>query len=878
MLHGNGTNGAQNNTFLDSSTNNFTITRNGNTTQGSFSPFSQTGWSNYFDGASALTIPNSTAFNFDSGDFTVEAWVYFTSLASTKYTIMGKWGSGLAWIFQTDSTTKVGVALANNGSYSSGNYFSEASLVTGQWMHLAVSRNGTTLRVFKNGTLIGTFTSSENITTTETFYVARNGGASQDFPGYISNARVVKGTAVYTSSFTPSTTPLTAITGTSVLTCQDNRFVDDSANNFAISTAGTPSVQAFSPFVPAYITPTTYSNYFDGTGDYLSIASGQTPLDCSTGDFTLECWINAAPYQSGNFQYPILSNVTGSYNASSTVFSLGDMNTTPVCYLTGPTQTVYVNGSLGDIFNRWTHLALTRSGNTFTIYKNGVSIATGTNAGAVNFNNGGTYIGRNGWDGYGWYGCISNLRLVKGTVVYTANFTPPTAPLTNITNTSLLTCQNSTFIDNSTNNFTITATGNVQPVTSPTPFPAKVDTTTLNSAYSTSLIGGGAYFDGTGDYLRTPTDAAFALGTSDFTFETWIYPTVAGTGNGTIWDNRNPSGGIQGFIVLWSSGNVFRTLVGAPNAWDIDTSSSAYGANQWLHYALVRSGSTFKIFINGVLTYTSGTVSGSMGTTAVYATIGSAYDGSGPFPGGYMSGYRLVKGTALYSTSFAPAIAPPTPVTNTQLLTNFTNGAIFDNTAKNTIETGGNAQISTTQSKWGGSSMYFDGTGDSLSMPANAIFNLGSSDFTIEFWLYPPSVSYGAIMYSTNNGSKTDVFAIYSYGSGQSPANSIVALVTASGGGAWSLFNNQNLGSTTAATWQHVALVRNGSTFKGYMNGVAGFTVTSSSAVASFNGFSIASNGASGDYFTGYIDDLRITRAARYLTNFTPPTSQLQDQ
>ena len=52
LLSGNGTNGAQNNTFLDGSTNNFTITRNGNATQGTFSPFSQTGWGNYFNGSS----------------------------------------------------------------------------------------------------------------------------------------------------------------------------------------------------------------------------------------------------------------------------------------------------------------------------------------------------------------------------------------------------------------------------------------------------------------------------------------------------------------------------------------------------------------------------------------------------------------------------------------------------------------------------------------------------------------------------------------------------------------------------------------------------------------------------------------------------------
>ena len=62
LLPGNGTNGAQNNTFLDSSTNNFTITRNGNTTQGTFSPFSQTGWGNYFDGTGDyLTATNNRA-------------------------------------------------------------------------------------------------------------------------------------------------------------------------------------------------------------------------------------------------------------------------------------------------------------------------------------------------------------------------------------------------------------------------------------------------------------------------------------------------------------------------------------------------------------------------------------------------------------------------------------------------------------------------------------------------------------------------------------------------------------------------------------------------------------------------------------------------
>jgi hypothetical protein len=75
LLNGDGTNGAQNNTFLDSSSNNFTITRNGNTTQGSFSPYGSN-WSNYFNGSDYLTASANSAFAFNTGDFTMECWYY----------------------------------------------------------------------------------------------------------------------------------------------------------------------------------------------------------------------------------------------------------------------------------------------------------------------------------------------------------------------------------------------------------------------------------------------------------------------------------------------------------------------------------------------------------------------------------------------------------------------------------------------------------------------------------------------------------------------------------------------------------------------------------------------------------------------------------
>ena len=118
---------------------------------------------------------------------------------------------------------------------------------------------------------------------------ANNTVSTNYFRGYISNVRIVKGAAVYTSNFTPSTTPLTAISGTSLLTCQSNRFKDNSSNNFAITVTGTPTVQAFEPFEPtASYSAATYggSGYFSGSSQSLSVPVNSTFN--FAGDFTIE--------------------------------------------------------------------------------------------------------------------------------------------------------------------------------------------------------------------------------------------------------------------------------------------------------------------------------------------------------------------------------------------------------------------------------------------------------------------------------------------------------------------------------------------------------------------------------------------------------------
>jgi len=653
--------------------------------------------------------------------------------------------------------------------------------------------------------------------------------------------------------------PITAITGTTLLTCQSNRFVDNSANNLVLTNNGTPSIQAFSPFVPAYITPTTYSNWFNKSTGYLTVPSN-TAFNFSTGDFTIECWVwfNQTADASGGGQC-VVSGTSAGYP----VLYISTNGGTTLSF--AHSSSIVVGGTIR--IGAWNHVAVSRSGSSLRFFVNGILAQTATYSTAIDF--GGVYIGAQSIGGVVGFidGAISNLRMLKGTALYTANFTPPAEPLTNITNTSLLTCQSSTFIDNSTANsgsaFTVTAVGGVYPVTSPTPFPAKVDTTTLNSAYSTSLIGGSAYFDGSGDYLTAANNAAFSL-PADFTIDFWWYPMdLSGSSNlFCIGDSR---ASYNGLLLYWSTGA--GKLILYSNGANVVVSSLTTPINTWYHIAAVRSGSTVTFYINGASVGTATNTTTFTGLAGNGFSIGAEYYGT--FDSSrkmYMTGMRLVKGTALYASNFAPPLTPPTAVTNTQLLTNFTNGAIFDSTAKNVFETVGNAQISTSQSKYGGTSMYFPSAGSYLKAPSNANWGLGTGDYTIEFWLYKTtSTSYGSII-SVGYGAG---------GIGIAIASDASVVVTRPGTAIDFTFS----AGLALNAWYHVAICRSGTSLRCFANGVqVGSTQTSSTNYAS-SYLNIGIDGDnSGQQYVGYIDDLRITKYARYVANFTPPTSQLQDQ
>ena len=204
---------------------------------------------------------------------------------------------------------------------------------------------------------------------------------------------------------------------------------------------------------------------FDGTGDYLNLGSS-TDFEMGTGDFTVECFVKiASAGTKGVFQISTTSGGIGT--GYQTSLALGwDNNYWQVYSAGGATGSSSFSLSL----NNWYHVALVRSSGVTKLYVDGVEKMSTTDTydyQGTNLAIGGYYSTSNLMNGD-----ISNFRVVKGTAVYTSSFTPPTAPLTNITNTKLLCCNGDLTTSSTVTPGTITANGNpnttgTSPLTSP---------------------------------------------------------------------------------------------------------------------------------------------------------------------------------------------------------------------------------------------------------------------------------------------------------------------------------------------------------------------------------------------------------------------------
>jgi alpha-tubulin suppressor-like RCC1 family protein len=493
-----------------------------------------TNYSYLFNGTTQyLSLASNAAFAFGTGNFTIEFWMYSNTISTTQA------------IYDTRSpvdTANAGfdVYLSEykiNFGTSGTNYIAGATtLIANTWYHIALSRSGTTTyQLFVNGLQDGTYSTSQNFTNN----TPRIGnGVNGFFSGYISNMRIIKGTALYTTGFYPSAGALTTssqdatLSQVSLLTAQTSTITDNSSNAFTITNNGTVGASTTNPFGPYY------SASFNGTSSYLTISSPGTNFSFGSGNFTVEAWIyNSAPINAN----------------SKSIFDLWALGTSDSykLFLNGNNRlqwAIYADGT-ADVSaltipnTTWTHIAWTRSGSNVYLFINGVlKDTTGTTYTANGTAN--PFIGKAA-DGSGAFfnGYISNLRVVKGTAVYTGNFTPPTnilrttqSAMTNIvaltgTETSFLTLQNATIVDNSTNVIAITNVS-VTVITAYAPF-------TASSALGASLI-----------WDSIQAGVTSTSGTSNNTLFTWGAGTTGQLGNNSTGNTSAPSA--AGTASIWS--------------------------------------------------------------------------------------------------------------------------------------------------------------------------------------------------------------------------------------------------------------------------------------------------------------------------------------
>ena len=356
-----------------------------------------------------------------SGDVTIEFWINPSKIQTYNGDafIIGNNINGLGtWAISLYApTNKIGVWL---DSFSSLRTLSNETVNRESWNHIALVKNAGIIRLYINGIQeSATITQSANFGQGSNVYIGQYHAGGQPYTGYVSDVRVVNGTAIYTSNFAPPTENLTAIANTSLLTCQGSSIVDAITNAHTITVTGNAASVNADPYGTERVMT------FDGTGDYLVVSSSSTDYGYGTGDFTIELWV----YFNYISTQTVLSNLT---TASSTNPHLYLFNTdSTIKYYTASADRI-TSSALSA--NTWYHVALSRASGSTKLFIDGTQSGStytdsnnyGTTAPFVvgTYYNGGSLHTASPLSGY-----VQDVRVTKGLARYTSNFTPPTALL-----------------------------------------------------------------------------------------------------------------------------------------------------------------------------------------------------------------------------------------------------------------------------------------------------------------------------------------------------------------------------------------------------------------------------------------------------------------
>lgn len=839
------------NRFKDSSATNATITGGSTTKISAVSPFvapTNTYGSGYFNGISSyITVPDSAALRLGSGDFTIEFWI---NLATTtgQSTIIAHRASditnGPLAIFRPSGTANLVLYLATGATgwdIFSGTTIGAVNV--GQWTHVSICRSGQTFYRSINGVVSTLGTSASSVGDGSSLWSIGGDLNNNYTTGHISDVRVVKGTALYTTSFPSSlpTAPLPAVSGTSLLTLQNNgphnnsTFKDDSGFNNIVTRSGNPTQGTFGPYGQNWST-------FYPPAAYTTIAA--SPFTFGAGaSFTVEAWINITSLPNASGYY---FSVFGSCNQATLLYWLCGIDVNgkmAIQWYDGNTKVATSTTALA--LNTWHHVVFVASGGSLRMFLNGnMETLTGTTT-LTNPTGNASYTtgSERGNRAAGAY--VSNLR-ISNTALYSENFIVPTSPYSSNSSIGYLTSQSNRFVDNSTNDRAITVSNAL--IQKFSPFNTYT-TSSPNTAisYNTSTFGGSIFFDGTGDYLQTANNLPHTdITQSDYTVEAWVYNMGAGAER-YIFSQRGASSGWEMRINANNSVSTFFT------SGTTFTSNTAVPANAWTHIAASRSGTTIRMFINGKAVLVPSTQSNGTSAHAAYGLMLGWSTSGGGLMLGHIADARVIKGRALYTANFTPPTAPLEATNDTTML--FAGrGGVVDASRMVDIETVGDVISTKSVAPFNGArSYYFDGDVDYMTASTGTgTINFGTGNFTIETWVYftASNGTYNPFI-RVNGGSQLDFG--FDFSTNQLKYSTSVAVLA-------------NSWTPSIGTWYHVALVRSAGNAKIYVNGVnmSGAGVADSfdhslNAIATL--YRIGGSDFSGGHvLKGYLSDFRITK------------------
>lgn len=823
-------------------------------------------------GASSYNVPNSgwpylkntnAGMLVGTSDFTVEFFVYCNAVSSGYQYMYASFDGGT---FHTCILNgKINVYFGGTW-HDMGN----VTMTAGSWHHVAFVRENGTIFSFLDGSMgTNSYSHTGEITASNACCLGSQPvGVPYSFNGYIDEFRFTKGIARYmTGGFAPTTAAFT-----------DGR--DNSVDPYLgyvpylahyNSSATQVDAGTCTAVVTGSVSIDTVNTKF-GAGSLGFATTGRNYLTLSpysnfnfNGDFTVECWVRPLARTDGNGDglQTIFSHANGGNDFTIQMLSLMWSRTTGKMSLDVGHSDIWATGTAVITAGTWAHVAFTRSGNTYTVYVNGIVDITGTYATNFSTSAFSTDIGR------AWYYAPTSpteyFRLFAGNIDgfritnkcrYNRSFAVPTSAYTNI-------------LENGYDPYLAETVFN---------FPFDSDCNSTVKGYEGSKSGGqlsagkfGNCFEklSAGDVITLPNGPYAALTNKEFTIDGW-FNNPGSTGYGSyIISCWRESGTTKAWAIYFdASNNLFfcYTTNGSTNI-SFGT-TAAPSLNVWHHFAVVRHKTAgFAIFIDGALaagwTASSNVIYTSVEPVVIGGTANNSYSLL------KLDDIRLTVGACRYGNPFIPKTSANIAADNTAstLLMHFNNN--LTDVYGHSVDTNNGVTFNASTFKFGTHSAAFNGTSQNwMHIASSSDFAFRTGDFTIEFWMQTDA---------TNKALAT----LIDFRTTQPQAQP--CLTFANNGKVNYLMNSSTMAiassTITTGTWYHVALSRCNGTSRLYLNGVLQGSVVDNNDIGT-TGIFMGANYLHNDaltYFGGVIDELRISPFARYTGNsFIPLTNAFE--